>query len=821
MSTHGESKPNHATAEGKARFVEVALPLPLHASYTYRVPTALEHRARLGDRVVVPVRRREVVGVVVDREADPPVGITIRDLLAAPDSTPAIPEPLLETARWMASYYGAPLGLALRVMLPRDLWGSSRVMVTLRNGDRPEVGGLAGELIGTLARRGGEAPLPSLTHALRRPLWDVLARLTMIGLVSLRCEPAKRQPAKALQRVVEITGEMLTLVERAERFRNAPKQRLAYETLEQMGGTVPVRHLLEEVSAREGVVRSLVKAGLVRIGRVPLHRDPFATDPGVAPPDRLSPRQAEAVEQLQGYGPGERALLYGVTGSGKTVVYLKVIEAALAQGEGAILLVPEISLTPQTVGRVRGMFGDAVAVVHSGLSDGERLDAWRAIRSGERRVVVGARSAIFAPVQRLGVIVIDEEHEASYKNGETPRYHARDVAVVRARTEGARVIYGSATPSLELWSAPATRLHRVTLPDRVGHRPLPPVEVVDLRTAPQVRGTGAVPWSEVMEAAVAHTLDRKEQALLLLNRRGFSAYLQCSSCGDVPTCPSCSIALTVHRAPEQLRCHYCDHRVPVPTQCAACGHPVQQARGIGTQQLERAVAERFPAARIARMDLDTTGPKWSHHRILSAVERREIDILLGTQMIAKGIDFPGVTVVGVVDADTALHLPDFRAAERTFQLLAQVSGRAGRGPAGGRVVVQTRRPDHPAIRAAATHDTDGFLTEELTARQSPPYPPHTEIVNLLVSGDEELRVGREAAELAEWVEALIQHHGLALQVLGPAPCPVARIKSRWRWHALVKGTRRDLGRLVRYLAPRLAASGSIRIHLDRDPVSLL
>ncbi|MGH7657012.1 MAG: replication restart helicase PriA, partial [Gemmatimonadales bacterium] len=477
-------------------------------------------------------------------------------------------------------------------------------------------------------------------------------------------------------------------------------------------------------------------------------------------------------------------MLFGVTGSGKTFVYLEMIREALASGRGAILLVPEISLTPQIVARVRGAFGEEVAVLHSGLSDGERADAWRVLHRGDRRVAVGARSAIFAPVRDLGVIVIDEEHETGYKNGETPRYHARDVALVRARLEGARLILGSATPAAETMAAVEQGVPLIRMPQRIEARPLPDVDLIDLRAAELTGDTGAVPWTRALDLAVTETLARGEQALLLLNRRGFATFLQCASCGEVPECPHCSISLTVHDSPAALRCHYCGHTEPLPSSCPHCGHEVHRQRGVGTQQVERIISARFPAARLARMDLDTTSTRWSHHRILSAVERGEVDLLLGTQMIAKGLDFPNVTLVGVVDADTGLHLPDFRSAERTFQLLAQVAGRTGRGPKGGRVLVQTRSPDHHALRWAAKHDVAGFLREELDSRKSPPYPPLTSLVNIVVTGPAEREVGSEAAAVAEWCGGLIGHHSLPVIVLGPAPCPLARIKNRWRWHVL-------------------------------------
>jgi primosomal protein N' (replication factor Y) len=462
-----------------------------------------------------------------------------------------------------------------------------------------------------------------------------------------------------------------------------------------------------------------------------------------------------------------------------------------------------------------------VAVLHSGLSDGERADAWRLLRRGDRSVAVGARSAIFAPVANLGLIVLDEEHEASYKNGEAPRYHAREVAAVRARLEGARLVLGTATPSAEIMSRLDEGVRLIRLPARIGERPLPPVEIVDMRSALRVEEAGSVPWSQALDQAVVETLARNEQVLLLLNRRGFATFFQCADCGTVEQCPRCSISLTVHHTPRSLKCHYCGYEKPIPSACPECGGDVQQMRGVGTQQLERMLSARFPEARVGRMDLDTTSTKWAHHRILGAVERGELDILLGTQMIAKGLDFPNVTLVGVVDADTGLHLPDFRAGERTFQLLAQVSGRAGRGPKGGRVLVQTRNPNHHAIRWAAKHDPEAFLAEELKDRANPPYPPVVALANLVVSGETEAAVSKEAIRLADWCAALIARHNLPVMLLGPAPCALARIKDRWRWHVLMKGASEEIGKVVRYASGRITSAGDMRVVIDRDPVSLL
>jgi primosomal protein N' (replication factor Y) len=515
-------------------------------------------------------------------------------------------------------------------------------------------------------------------------------------------------------------------------------------------------------------------------------------------------------------------VIHGVTGSGKTLVYLEVLRHFVDGGRGGIVLVPEIALTPQTVARVRGAFGDRVAVLHSGLSEGERLDAWRALRRGDRVVAVGPRSAVFAPVRDLGAIVVDEEHEPSYKQGSAPRYHARDVARARARLEGARLILGSATPSLETLHAVETGAARLfELPERVGARPLPPVAVVDLRTAERVPEARAVPWTVALDAAVTGALERREQVILLLNRRGFATYLQCPKCGAVTECPHCAIALTVHRTPPALRCHYCAHETPIPETCVACGHETQRQGGLGTQQVEHFLGRRFPAARIARMDMDTTSTKWAHHEILGRFARGEVDVLLGTQMIAKGLDFPNVTVVGVVDADTGLHLPDFRAAERTFQLVAQVAGRAGRGERGGRVVVQTRHPEHHAIQAAAAHSVQVFAAAELPLRTppNPAYPPAVGLVRFVASAGDASRAAALADRVAGWLRrANAGPLAGALTVLGPAPCPLARLEGRWRWHVLVKaGEPRVLGRVVR--AWRAARRAGVTV--DRDPVSLL
>ncbi|HLG05853.1 MAG TPA: primosomal protein N' [Gemmatimonadales bacterium] len=809
-------------------FAEVALPLPLFESFTYRIPETIADRVVPGARVVVPVRRRELVGIVLDAGEPPPARET-KAILAAPDPEPALPGPLLRTAEWMAGYYGTPIGLALKAMLPAPLWGASRIMI--RTGPSParKLGGLAGDLVEWVAQKGGEAPLAAAARHFRKPLWEVADRLARVGAAELVVAPADAEAPVRVERRLELVGERLTLVERGRRFARRARQSELYGTLEELGGSAAVAHLRDSLRFSDSVLRALADSGLARVVELERVRDPFEGSPGTPPPRDLTREQAAALDQVAGLSPGTGALLFGVTGSGKTLVYLRAVERVVNAGRGAIILVPEIGLTPQMVSRVRGMFGSTVAVLHSALSEGERADAWRLLRRGDRRVAVGARSAVFAPVRDLGIIVVDEEHESSYKNGEAPRYHAHEVAMVRARLESARFVLGSATPSLETFSRVGARPDRpsppplglLRLPRRIDDRPLPPVELVDLRSAATIRTGHAVPWSEALDTALAVVLERGEQAILLLNRRGYASFLQCPECGMVPECPDCSIALTLHRVPPGLRCHYCGRRLPVPARCPACGQAVQRARGVGTQQLEELAAARFPQARVTRMDLDTTSTRWSHHRILDRIGRGEVDVLLGTQMIAKGMDFPNVTLVGVVDADTALHLPDFRAGERTFQLLAQVAGRAGRGPKGGKVLVQTHNPDHPALKFAARHDTEGFLAHEAELRKNPPYPPETSLLNVVVSAGKEELALREAARVADWLGSLFSAQVLPLTLLGPAPCPLTRIKGRWRWHLLVKGPAEEIGRVVRYAAPRLEGRGQARVVLDRDPVSLL
>ena len=711
----------------------------------------------VGSRVRVPFRDRTLVGWVMGPGAEVP---GLRDVLAVLDSRPSVGAELLGLARWIAEYYVAPIGIVLRSMLPAP---------------------------------GATAPKRRLVARVVRP----------IG----------------------------TLAELEGVFGRAKRQREAFERLLEAGGQQAVAALVEQGFSYP-VVRGLEAKGLVRVTDEVVVRDPFLGAP-VGESDAPTPTagQRRVVARMVGAlgRGGGTFLLHGVTSSGKTLVYIELIRNVLGRREGALVLVPEIALTPQTVSRFRSAFGDLVAVLHSGLSDGERFDAWTQLRAGEKRIAIGARSAVFAPVPSLGAVVVDEEHDGSYKQSESPRYSARDVAVVRARRAGAVCVLGSATPSLESWANARSRKYTLLeLPDRVGGGVLPEVRVVDLRTRPvpdsarSPRPAPAPPPQVISPRlldALRRRLDRREQTILLLNRRGYASLALCQSCGDVMECVHCSVSMTLHRGRRRMICHHCGHTAPPPRRCARCDSAALSYRGLGTEQVERIVLECLPHARVARMDVDTTGGKWSHRDILARVEAGGVDILVGTQMIAKGLDFHRVTLVGVINADIGLHMPDFRSCERTFQLLSQVAGRAGRGRLRGEVVIQTYVPDHYVVRAAVAHDYRGFVERELSARTDPPYPPGVRMARILVSCPAQSRALAGAESLASWLRPRV---GGKVEILGPAPAPIERLHGRFRWHLLLRGRAAAIGPALHAVAAGFPTpGGGVRVSLDRDPLDLM
>ena len=754
---------------GRDSLVKVALPVPLRQAFNYRLAGPVPQP---GTRVRVPFRNRTVVGWVLGPGSEVP---GLRDVVSVLEREPSVGTELWQLAQWIAKYYVVPLGVVLRTMLP--------------------------------------------------------ARMT---------NPATTEPAPARRAVVRVVQPIETLGELDRIFGRAKRQREAYEQLMGAGGSQALAALLEGGFSR-GVIGGLERKRLVQVAREVMVRDPFGDEAvGVEPAHVPTPAQRKVLARLDAARSdgGGTFLLHGVTGSGKTLVYIELIRRVLGRGAGAVVLVPEIALTPQTVGRFRQAFGDRVAMLHSGLSDGERQDAWRQLRSGARRIAVGARSAVFAPVSALGAIVVDEEHDGSYKQSESPRYSARDVAVVRARRAGAVCVLGSATPSLESWmNARSGKYALLELPERVGGGVLPDVRVVDLRLRPKegpTAGPGPAPpadedagppppppriVSPLLADAVRQRLSRREQTILLLNRRGYATFALCESCGAVGECVDCSVSLTLHRGRRRMICHHCGHTESPPTRCPGCGSPEMTFGGLGTEQVERVLVESFPGARVARMDMDTTRGKWSHRDILERVRKGEVDILLGTQMIAKGLDFPRVTLVGVINADTGLHLPDFRSCERTFQLLSQVAGRAGRGSLPGEVVIQTYVPDHYVVRAAVAHDYRGFVERELGVRTDPPYPPHLRMARILLSSPVQADALAAAESLGRWLRAG-RHSGV--EVLGPAPAPIERLHGRFRWHILIRGGTAGVGRVLRSVSESFGARGAdVRVSLDRDPLYLM
>ncbi len=832
--------------------VEVALPLPLFRTFTYRIDEGPPPEP--GCRVLVPFRRRERVGWVLG-PADPAGIRGIRSVHDRLETEPSVTPELLELARWMAEYYVCPVGIVLRSLLPSVLSDVARERVTLTPAGRtliegrraalqppgPELPDSAWTLLEALESMEGPAALSTLRkHLGGSSAWPPLRRLSAEGLVEHHTEPPRAPPVRT-RRVVRLTERVPDLLEREELFGRADRQRECYEYLETAEGAAELAELTGRLGFSRSVISGLEDKALVTLADEEVLRDPFQGREPAGPPPVLTPNPAQrlAIDTLTGaLDDDARApfLLHGVTGSGKTLVYIELLrEVVDRRGRSAIVLVPEIALTPQTVGRFRAWFGDRVAVLHSALSNGERYDEWRQLRSGDKRIVVGARSALFAPLDDLGAIIVDEEHEGTYKQSEAPRYHARDLAVLRAHRAGAVCVLGSATPSLESWrNAERGKFRRLTLPDRATGALLPKVDVVDLRKlrAPGGQsGQGSARASSYvltppLTAALTETLKRGEQAILLLNRRGYSSFLQCRGCGEVMECPHCSVSLTYHRGRQILLCHHCRHEVRAPNRCPSCGDPELSRRGMGTEQVEQVVGEAFPGARIARMDVDTTGGKWAHADILGRVGRGEVDILLGTQMIAKGLDFPMVTLVGVVNADVGLHLPDFRASERAFQLLSQVAGRAGRGERGGRVIIQSSLPEHYAVQSALTHDFEGFARAEFAERREPAYPPHLRMANVIVSSPDAELAASTAEGAAAWLRARIagpDGAGAGLTLVGPAPSPIERLHTRWRWHFFLRGA--GVAEMTRLLHAFMTGydppAGDVRIALDRDPVALL
>jgi len=829
-------------------FCDVALPVPLDRTFTYAVNGAVPS---VGARVLVPFSGQRLMGVVVRIHDDrPPDGIEIKPVQQVLDDAPLLPDELMRLAAWIAQYYVAPLGEVLRSMMPltaevrrqfvyriaeagrRVLYdgaakGSSRrsrLPAEDQNREYAVLNYLEG---GTAAKA---SALRSATQA-NKALLDAMVRKKWLTREAL----AEERDARRTERIAVLVPDA-----RIPKLNNNQTAILA--ELAAAGGRMRVTALSQSAALRELSVPASTLATLVKRSLVVIEEAPEDFHLGGLPANgrkhahehALNEAQMEALSSIaaaMSQGGFKPILLYGVTGSGKTAVYFAAMQRTLDAGKSALLLVPEIGLTPAMAGQMFAAFGTQVALLHSGLTPDERAEQWHRIRRGEARIVVGTRSAVFAPMVDLGLILVDEEHDSSYKQEETPRYHGRDVAVMRAKFNSAVVVLGSATPSLESWAnSERGRYTRIEMLTRVMSRPLPTVELVDMRT--EFRETGKEDiFSRQLVAETQATLDRGEQVIILLNRRGYSFTVLCRSCGERIECENCAIAMTYHKPVmgtdlhahpgDRLECHYCGFRRSIPKTCPKCRSEHLYYLGAGSQQGEERLQQLFPNARIGRMDRDTVRGRGDMERLLTRLHSGEINLLVGTQMIAKGHDIHGITLVGVVGADSALGLPDFRAAERVFQLLTQVSGRAGRGDLPGRVLVQTYHPEHYAIQCAAAHDYLGFVAKELQYRRWMHYPPATVLANVIVQGQTLEQAAAWANSLGSWFAATRLDK---IRVLGPAAAPIARLKRIYRFHFVLKAERRDtLGRTLRALLAYAEAQAIPRrnLILDVDAVHLM
>jgi primosomal protein N' (replication factor Y) len=744
----------------KPSYIRVIIDRAIHRELDYAVPERLMDRIGIGSRVRVPFREKSALATVVAvLERSEAKGI--RSIEAVVGEAPILSEQLLELGRWISDYYCCPIETVMRSLLPQVI-------------RRAEVG------------------------------WK------------------KQLFVRPGSRISDEDFEKLR--------KRAPRQAELLEVILRLESPTRSSQLLRQTSFDNQTLRALVKRGLVELREEAVARDPHADEQFIATSNLiLNQEQTQALkeitEALDSPESSRPILLHGVTGSGKTEIYLQAIRAAIDHGRTAIVLVPEISLTPQTVERFKGRFAgtqDMVAVLHSHLSEGERHDEWHKIHSGRARIVIGARSAVFAPLKNLGLIVVDEEHETTYKQEEAPRYHARDVAVVRAKNEKCVAVLGSATPSLESYQNGATGKYRlVTLSRRIDEKQMPLMRVVDLRQERRKQKAAAI-LSEKLSQAIADRLEKREQTILFLNRRGFSTSLLCSNCGEVRNCPNCSVALTFHRHPAaagRLSCHLCGHTAAVPKKCPACGKDSLIYAGFGTERVESTVSQIFPKAVVCRMDADSMTRKDAYRETLRNFRTGKIDILVGTQMIAKGLHFPNVTLVGIINADLSLHLPDFRAGERTFQLLTQVAGRAGRGETLGEVFVQTYTPFSPSIQFARHHDFAGYFQQELEFRERCDFPPFKHAILITVRSPHEGRAKLSAETLQRRLKQALPAEFISGDT---TPAPLEKLQGQFRFHILIRGEAiMRLSRLVRETLHKLPFPEDVTVTVDVDPYQLL
>jgi primosomal protein N' (replication factor Y) len=803
--------------------VEVAVGLPVFKTFHYRIPEKMRGSLQVGMRVLVPFKGRKVTGFTIDLLEHPPEGVEeklreVEDLL---DEAPLIGPPMLRFYRWISDYYLYPLGEVIKTGLPPGLQLKSELILSLtQNGmECLSRGGL--ELIQEkVFKEIGRCGKISLKRTLKHFFGEVsraqLFSWKRKGFLNIEAGIEGKEVKPKFEKMVQYQG--------GEPDQPSSKKQAEILKWIREKGEISYSELSKRFKSPSKPIQSLQAKGLLSFSRREVCRDLSARSElkPYPKPEPTSDQEEALGEILNGIRSKRFSpfLIYGVTGSGKTEIYLRAIGEVLTQGQEAIVLVPEISLTPQLLSRFKDRFGENLALLHSGMGRGERYDQWRRIWKGEVKIAMGARSAVFAPFKNVGIIIVDEEHDPSYKQEEKLKYHARDVAVVRAKQAEATLLLGSATPSLEsFYNAEKGKFKLLNLPERIEGKPLPRVEVVDMKKA------GGL-LSEKLKVALKKNIEDKKQSLLFLNRRGFANFILCPDCGHTFKCPNCSVTLTYHLRDRSLQCHYCDYRIRAPGDCPKCqGHRLQ-GMGIGTERLEQEIKTLFPETQVERMDRDTTSRRRSHVQILKRLESGSIDILVGTQMIVKGHDFPNVTFVGVVSADTSLHFPDFRSSERTFQLLTQVAGRAGRGEVFGEVVIQTFNPDHYSILRAKDHDYVGFYQEEIQFRKALEYPPFSRFINFRLAGNSEKRTKAMAEEMGRIGQALLKKgYGKGIEILGPSAAPFAKMRGKFRWQMLAKG---KVPTLLHQFAKGLASrmEGQLRekgVHLDIDvdPVFIL
>lgn len=742
------------------RFARITVDIPLNRQgqvFDYLVPSKMEEKLKIGHAVKIPFGNRKVNGFVIGFSEESSIETSkIKKIIEIITDEPLFDQEMLDLFKWISAYYKSSLLKVIKTAIPTGL------------------------IEGRVSKK-------------------IIKYLTLA------------KPPREISDFIE------------KQKNRAPKQVKVLEFLLNNRGDYTVSQLVNVTRTTSGVIYRLLEKGFLEYKEEITDRRPELTSvKGYQTPFKPTKAQEEVIRvinnSIQSGKPGT-FLLHGVTGSGKTEVYLQTIEYALNRGKGAIVLVPEISLTPVMVKRFYSRFGDQVAVLHSNLSLGERYDEWRRIKEGKARIAIGARSAIFAPVKNLGLMIIDEEHENTYKQAEYPYYHAREVALKRGKISSVPVILGSATPALEsYYFARKGVFSYFSLPERINKEQLPPVKIIDMRE--ELKSGNTTIFSNDLLEAIHYALSKEKQVMIFLNRRGYANFILCRECGYVIKCQNCDISLTYHASNRKLRCHYCDYSIELPETCPICNSQYIREFGIGTERIEKELSLFFPKARIVRMDVDTTARKGAHQRILEQVEKGEVDILVGTQMIAKGHDYPNISVVGVITADTILNIPDFRSGERTFQLLTQVAGRTGRGTGKGQVIIQTYSPEHYSIQAAKNHDYSGFYRQEIKMRENLNYPPFTQMVNIIFQGQKEDLVIQTAREVGIFLN---EYHNYIDEKLGPSPAPISKLRNKYRWQIILKfkGWEKRNYILNELLNNRINTSEEVSIIIDVDPLTVL